>query len=186
MIFCGRTLFGAKPIKAQDLSDHYYAALKPRVAEFMKDLDEELWKLGVPSKTKHNEVAPAQHEVAQIHTYCNLAADQNHIIMELLKTTAEKHGLVCLLHEKPFDSINGSGKHNNWSLSSDTGINLLNPGNSPQDNIQFLIFLCATIKAVDEYADLLRISISSAGNDCRLGGNEAPPSIVSVLSLIHI
>lgn len=180
LIFCGRTLFGAKPIKAQDLSDHYYAALKPRVAEFMKDLDEELWKLGVPSKTKHNEVAPAQHEVAQIHTYCNLAADQNHIIMELLKTTAEKHGLVCLLHEKPFDSINGSGKHNNWSLSSDTGINLLNPGNSPQDNIQFLIFLCATIKAVDEYADLLRISISSAGNDCRLGGNEAPPSIVSV------
>ena len=180
LIFCGRTLFGAKPIKAQDLSDHYYAALKPRVAEFMKDLDEELWKLGVPSKTKHNEVAPAQHEVAQIHTYCNLAADQNHIIMELLKTTAEKHGLVCLLHEKPFDSINGSGKHNNWSLSSDTGINLLNPGNSPQDNIQFLTFLCATIKAVDEYADLLRISISSAGNDCRLGGNEAPPSIVSV------
>lgn len=180
LIFCGRTLFGAKPIKAQDLSDHYYAALKPRVAEFMKDLDEELWKLGVPSKTKHNEVAPAQHEVAQIHTYCNLAADQNHIIMELLKTTAEKHGLVCLLHEKPFDSINGSGKHNNWSLSSDTGVNLLNPGNSPQDNIQFLIFLCATIKAVDEYADLLRISISSAGNDCRLGGNEAPPSIVSV------
>ncbi len=180
IIFCGRTLFGAKPVKAQDLSDHYYAALRPRVAKFMKDLDEELWKLGVPSKTKHNEVAPAQHEVAQIYTYSNLAADQNHIIMETLKTVAERHNLVCLLHEKPFAFINGSGKHNNWSLCSDTGINLLDPGKSPQDNIQFLIFLCAMIKAVDEYADLLRVSVASPSNDRRLGGNEAPPAIVSI------
>lgn len=178
--FCGRTLFGAKPVKAQDLSDHYFAALKPRVAEFMQELDEELWKLGVPSKTKHNEVAPSQHEIAQIHTYSNLAADQNHIIMETLKQIAEKHNLVCLLHEKPFEGINGSGKHNNWSLSADTGANLLEPGNSPQDNVQFLVFLCAVIKAVDDYADLLRISVSSAGNDCRLGGNEAPPAVVSI------
>lgn len=180
IIFCGRTLFGSKPVKAQDLSDHYFAALRPRVAEFMHDLDLELWKLGVPSKTKHNEVAPAQHEVAQIYTYSNLAADQNHIIMETLKTVAEKHNLVCLLHEKPFDFINGSGKHNNWSLSSDDGKNLLDPGDSPRENIQFLIFLCAMIKAVDEYSDLLRISVSSPGNDCRLGGQEAPPAIVSV------
>ena len=180
IIFCGRTLFGAKSVKAQDLSDHYFAALKPRIADFMQELDEELWKLGVPSKTKHNEVAPSQHEVAQIYTFSNLAADQNHIIMETLKQVAEKHNLVCLLHEKPFRGINGSGKHNNWSLSSDTGVNLFDPGVSPRDNVQFLVFLCAVIKAVDEYADLLRISISSAGNDCRLGGNEAPPSIVSV------
>ncbi|MBQ2671215.1 MAG: glutamine synthetase III [Clostridia bacterium] len=180
IIFCGRTLFGAKPVKAQDLSDHYFTALKPRVSDFMQELDEELWKLGVPSKTKHNEVAPAQHEVAQIHTFSNHAADQNHIIMETLKQVAEKHNLVCLLHEKPFKGINGSGKHNNWSLSSDTGVNLFEPGISPRDNAQFLVFLCAMIKAVDEYADLLRISISSAGNDCRLGGDEAPPSIVSV------
>ncbi len=180
IIFCGRTLFGAKPVKAQDLSDHYFAALRPRVVEFMQDLDEELWKLGVPSKTKHNEVAPSQHEVAQIHTYSNLATDQNHIIMETLKVVAEKHNLVCLLHEKPFDQINGSGKHNNWSLLADNGVNLLDPGKSPHENIQFLIFLCAVIKAVDEYSDLLRISISSPGNDCRLGGQEAPPAIVSV------
>mgnify|MGYP004627691313 FL=1 len=178
--FCGRTLFGAKPVKAQDLSDHYFAALKPRISEFMHDLDQELWKFGVPSKTKHNEVAPAQHEIAQIYTYSNLAADQNHIIMETLKTVAEKHNLVCLLHEKPFEFINGSGKHNNWSLSSDTGKNLLEPGDSPRENIQFLIFLCAMIKAVDEYSDLLRISASSPGNDCRLGGQEAPPAVVSV------
>lgn len=180
IIFCGRTLFGSKPVKAQDLSDHYFAALRPRVAEFMQDLDQELWKLGVPSKTKHNEVAPAQHEVAQIYTYSNLAADQNHIIMETLKLVAERHNLVCLLHEKPFEFINGSGKHNNWSLSSDDGKNLLDPGDSPRENIQFLIFLCAMIKAVDEYSDLLRISVSSPSNDCRLGGQEAPPSIVSV------
>ena len=180
IIFCGRTLFGANPVKAQDLSDHYFTALKPRIADFMRELDEELWKLGVPSKTKHNEVAPSQHEVAQIYTFSNHAADQNHIIMETLKQVAEKHNLVCLLHEKPFSGINGSGKHNNWSLSSDTGLNLFDPGVSPRDNVQFLVFLCAMIKAVDEYADLLRISISSAGNDCRLGGNEAPPSIVSV------
>lgn len=180
IIFCGRTLFGAKPVKAQDLSDHYFGSLRPRVADFMIDLDTELWKLGVPSKTKHNEVAPAQHEVAQIHTCSNLAADQNHIIMETLKNVAEKHNLVCLLHEKPFEFINGSGKHNNWSLSSDRGINLLDPGKSPRDNIQFLVFLCAMIKAVDEYADLLRISVSSLGNDSRLGGQEAPPAIVSI------
>ena len=180
IIFCGKTLFGTPPVKAQDLFDHYYAALKPRVSKFMQDLDEELWRLGVPSKTKHNEVAPAQHEVAQIHTFSNLAADQNHMIMESLKHIAEKHNLVCLLHEKPFDGINGSGKHNNWSLTTDTGANLLDPGKSPQDNMQFLVFLGAIIKAVDEYSDLLRISISSAGNDCRLGGNEAPPPIVSV------
>lgn len=180
IIFCGRTLFGFKPVKAQDLSDHYFAALRPRVAEFMQDLDLELWKLGVPSKTKHNEVAPAQHEVAQIYTYSNLAADQNHIIMETLKLVAERHNLVCLLHEKPFEFINGSGKHNNWSLCSNDGKNLLDPGDSPRENIQFLIFLCAMIKAVDEYADLLRISVSSPSNDCRLGGQEAPPAIVSV------
>ncbi len=180
IIFCGRTLFGAKPVKAQDLSDHYFSSLRPRVAEFMIDLDNELWKLGVPSKTKHNEVAPAQHEVAQIYTCSNLASDQNHIIMETLKTVAEKHNLVCLLHEKPFKFINGSGKHNNWSLASDRGINLLDPGKSPRDNIQFLVFLCAMIKAVDEYADLLRISVSSLGNDQRLGGQEAPPAIVSI------
>lgn len=180
IIFCGRTLFGSKPVKAQDLSDHYFAALRPRVAEFMQDLDLELWKLGVPSKTKHNEVAPAQHEVAQIYTYSNLAADQNHIIMETLKLVAERHNLVCLLHEKPFEFINGSGKHNNWSLCSNDGKNLLDPGDSPRENIQFLIFLCAMIKAVDEYADLLRMSVSSPSNDCRLGGQEAPPAIVSV------
>ena len=180
LLTCGRTLFGAKPVKSQDISNHYFAALKPRIADFMQELDEELWKLGIPSKTKHNEVAPAQHEVAQIYTYSNIAADQNHLIMETLRIVAERHNLVCLLHEKPFDKINGSGKHNNWSLLSDRGINLLEPGKSPQDNIQFLIFLCAMIKAVDEYSDLLRISAASPSNDCRLGGHEAPPAIISV------
>ncbi len=180
IMFCGRTLFGAKPVKAQDLSDHYFAALRPRVAAFMEELDEELWKLGVPSKTKHNEVAPSQHEVAQLYTYSNLAADQNQIIMETLRLVAEKHNLVCLLHEKPFNGINGSGKHNNWSLSTNTGVNLLDPGKSPRDNIQFLIFLCAMVKAVDEYSDLLRISVASHSNDCRLGGSEAPPAVISV------
>ena len=180
IITCGRTLFGAKPVKSQDISNHYFAALKPKIADFMQELDEELWKLGIPSKTKHNEVAPAQHEVAQIYTYSNIAADQNHLIMETLRVVAERHNLVCLLHEKPFDKINGSGKHNNWSLVSNRGINLLEPGKSPQDNIQFLIFLCAMIKAVDEYSDLLRISASSPSNDCRLGGHEAPPAIISV------
>ncbi len=180
IVFCGRTLFGADPVKAQDLSDHYFGALKPRIVRFMQEVDEELWKLGIPSKTKHNEVAPAQHEVVQIHTHSNLASDQNHIIMETLKIVADRHNLVCLLHEKPFKGINGSGKHNNWSLMTNTGVNLLDPGTSPRDNAQFLIFLCAMIKAVDEYADLLRISVSSYSNDKRLGGQEAPPSIISV------
>ncbi len=180
LILCGRTLFGAKPIKGQELEDHYYGALKPRVSEFMKDLDVELWKLGIPVKTKHNEVAPAQHELAQIYTETNLATDQNQITMEILKKVARKHGLVCLLHEKPFSGINGSGKHNNWSIQTDRGVNLLEPGDNPRDNMQFLIFLCAVIKGVDEYADLLRVSIASAGNDNRLGAQEAPPAIVSV------
>ncbi len=180
LVFCGRTLFGAPPVKAQDLSDHYFGALKPRIMSFMQEVDEELWKLGVPSKTKHNEVAPAQHEVAQIYSPSNLASDQNHIIMETLKVVANRHNLVCLLHEKPFKGINGSGKHNNWSLITNTGVNLLEPGNSPKDNVQFLVFLCAVIKAVDEYADLLRIAVSSYSNDKRLGGQEAPPSIISI------
>lgn len=180
IMFCGRTLFGSKPPKTQDVSNHYFGSIRPRVSKFMQHLDEELWKLGIPSKIKHNEVAPAQHEVAQIHVCSNLAVDQNHLIMEVLKTVAEKHDLICLLHEKPFEGINGSGKHNNWSLCSDTGVNLLEPGKSPQDNLQFLIFLCAIMKAVDEYADLLRISISSYGNDFRLGAQEAPPTIISV------
>ena len=180
LILCGRTLFGAKPIKGQELEDHYYGALKPRISKFMKDLDMELWKLGIPVKTKHNEVAPAQHELAQIYTETNLATDQNQITMEILKKVARKHDLVCLLHEKPFAGINGSGKHNNWSIQTDRGINLLEPGDNPRDNVQFLIFLCAVIKGVDEYADLLRISIASAGNDNRLGAQEAPPAIVSV------
>ncbi|HOM01957.1 MAG TPA: glutamine synthetase III [Acetivibrio sp.] len=180
LIYCGRTLFGARPPKGQELEDHYFASIKPRVSAFMKELDEELWKLGVLAKTKHNEVAPAQHEVAPIFTTVNIAADHNQLIMELMKTIANKHDLVCLLHEKPFAGVNGSGKHNNWSISTDTGINLLEPGETPYDNAQFLLFLCAVIKAVDEYQDLLRISISSAGNDHRLGANEAPPAIISV------
>lgn len=178
--FCGRTLFGAKPPKGQELEDHYFGTLKPRVAAYMKDLDEELWKLGILAKTKHNEVAPAQHELATIYSTSNLACDNNQLVMEIMKKTALKHNLVCLLHEKPFAYINGSGKHNNWSISTDTGINLLEPGNSPYENAQFLLFLTAIIKAVDEYQDLLRISVASASNDFRLGANEAPPAIVSM------
>lgn len=178
--FCGRTLFGAKPPKGQELEDHYFGTLKPRVSAYMKDLDEELWKLGILAKTKHNEVAPAQHELATIYSTSNLACDNNQLVMEIMKKTALKHNLVCLLHEKPFAYINGSGKHNNWSISTDTGINLLEPGNSPYENAQFLLFLTAIIKAVDEYQDLLRISVASASNDFRLGANEAPPAIVSM------
>ena len=178
--FTGRTLFGAKAPKGQELEDHYFGAIKPRVAAFMKDLDEELWKLGILAKTKHNEVAPAQHELAPIFTTTNVATDHNQLTMETMKNVAAKHGLVCLLHEKPFEGVNGSGKHNNWSLSTDTGKNLLDPGKKPQENTQFLLFLAAIIKGVDEYQDLLRISVASAGNDHRLGANEAPPAIVSM------
>ena len=180
LIYTGRTLFGARPPKGQELDDHYYGCLKPRVFAFMKELDEELWKLGVFAKTKHNEVAPAQHELAPIYTTTNLATDHNQIIMELMKGIANKHELSCLLHEKPFAGVNGSGKHNNWSISTDTGLNLLEPGETPNDNAQFLLFLVALIKAVDEYQDLLRVSVASAGNDHRLGSNEAPPAIVSM------
>lgn len=176
----GRTLLGARAPKGQELSDHYFGAIKPRIAAYMEDLDEELWKLGVLSKTKHNEVAPSQHELAPIFTNSNVASDHNQIVMDLMKTIADKHGLVCLLHEKPFAGLNGSGKHNNWSLITNTGKNLLNPGKNPRENTQFLLFLAAVIKAVDEYQDLLRISVSSAGNDHRLGGHEAPPAIVSM------
>ena len=178
--FCGRTLFGAKAPKGQELEDHYFGTLKPRVAAYMEDLDQELWKLGILAKTKHNEVAPAQHELATIYSTSNLACDNNQLVMEIMKKTALKHNLVCLLHEKPFAYINGSGKHNNWSISTDTGINLLEPGNSPYENAQFILFLTAIIKAVDEYQDLLRISVASASNDFRLGANEAPPAIVSM------
>ncbi|WP_122639459.1 glutamine synthetase III family protein [Romboutsia sp. Marseille-P6047] len=178
--FCGRTLLGARSPKGQELNDHYFGAIKPRVAAFMKELDEELWKLGVLSKTEHNEVAPAQHELAPIFANSNVASDHNQLVMDLMKTIAIKHGLVCLLHEKPFAGLNGSGKHNNWSLCTNTGKNLLSPGKNPRDNTQFLLFLVAVIKAVDEYQDLLRISVSSAGNDHRLGGHEAPPAIVSM------
>ena len=177
---CGRTLFGARPSKGQELDDHYYGAIKPRVASFMRELDEELWKLGVLAKTEHNEVAPAQHEIAPIYSDANSACDKNQLTMELLKKVAARHGLVCLLHEKPFDGINGSGKHNNWSMITNTGVNLLEPGRTPAENAQFLIFLMAVIKAVDDYADLLRISVASAGNDHRLGANEAPPAIISI------
>ena len=180
LIYTGRTLFGATPPKGQELEDHYFGVLRPRVSAFMKELDEELWKLGIYAKTKHNEVAPAQHELAPIFTTTNIATDHNQLTMELMQKIADKHGLVCLLHEKPFAGINGSGKHNNWSISTDTGMNLLEPGDSPQDNAQFLLFLCAVIKAVDEYQDLLRISAASAGNDHRLGANEAPPAIISI------
>ena len=178
--FTGRTLFGAKAPKGQELEDHYFGAIKPRVAAFMKDLDEELWKLGILAKTKHNEVAPAQHELAPIFTTTNVATDHNQLTMETMKNVAARHGLVCLLNEKPFEGVNGSGKHNNWSLSTDTGKNLLDPGKKPQENTQFLLFLAAIIKGVDEYQDLLRISVASAGNDHRLGANEAPPAIVSM------
>ena len=178
--FCGRTLLGAKAPKGQELEDHYFGAIKPRVAAFMKELDEELWKLGILAKTKHNEVAPAQHELAPIFATTNIATDHNQLTMETMKNVAARHGLVCLLHEKPFAGVNGSGKHNNWSLSTDAGKNLLDPGKSPAENVQFLLFLAAVIKGVDEYQDLLRISVASAGNDHRLGANEAPPAIISM------
>ena len=180
LVFCGRTLFGAKPPKGQEMDDHYFGAIKPRVAAYMADLNEELWKLGILAKTEHNEVAPAQHELAPIFTTANLACDHNQLTMELMKTVAAEHGMVCLLHEKPFAGVNGSGKHNNWSISTDTGMNLLEPGGTPHENAQFLLFLCAVIEAVDEYQDLLRVSVASAGNDHRLGANEAPPAIVSM------
>ncbi|MBQ1307617.1 MAG: glutamine synthetase III, partial [Erysipelotrichaceae bacterium] len=176
----GRTLFGAMPPKGQEMNDHYYGSIKTRVSEFMKDLNEELWALGIQAKTEHNEVAPAQHELANNFLTVNVSADQNNLTMEIMKKVAKKHGLECLLHEKPFAGINGSGKHNNWSLKTDTGINLLDPGDTPAENAQFLIFLTAVIKAIDEYQDLVRISISSAGNDHRLGASEAPPAIVSI------
>ena len=180
LIYTGRTLFGAKPPKGQELEDHYFGIIKPRVQAFMKDLNEELWKLGILAKTEHNEVAPAQHELAPIFTTTNIAADHNQLTMEIMQKVAQKHGMVCLLHEKPFDGVNGSGKHNNWSISTDTGVNLLNPGETPYENAQFLTFLCAVIKAVDEYQDMLRVSVASAGNDHRLGANEAPPAVVSM------
>lgn len=180
LIFCGRTLFGAPAPKGQEMEDHYFGALKPKVASYMHDLDEELWKLGIPAKTKHNEVAPAQHELAPVFDTANVAVDHNQLTMEVMKKVAEKHGMMCLLHEKPFEGINGSGKHNNWSISTNDGVNLLNPGSTPAQNIQFLVFLMAVIKAVDDYADLMRISAASAGNDHRLGANEAPPAIVSI------
>ena len=180
LVFCGRTLIGAPAPKGQEMEDHYFGALKPRVAAYMHDLDVELWKLGIPAKTKHNEVAPAQHELAPVFDTTNVAVDHNQLTMEVMKKVADKHGLVCLLHEKPFEGINGSGKHNNWSMITDTGVNILDPGKTPVENTQFLIFLTAVIKAVDEYADVLRISVASAGNDHRLGANEAPPAVVSV------
>ncbi len=180
LINTGRTLFGARPSKGQELDDHYYGAIKSRVAAYMRDLDEELWKLGVLCKTEHNEGAPSQHEMAPIFTTANIAADHNQLTMELMKKVAAQHNLVCLLHEKPFAGVNGSGKHNNWSLSTNTGINLLEPGDTPHENAQFLLFLCAVIKAVDEYQDMLRVSIASAGNDHRLGAQEAPPAVVSI------
>ena len=180
LIYTGRTLFGAMPPKGQELEDHYFGVIKPRVQAFMKDLNEELWKLGILAKTEHNEVAPAQHELAPIFATTNIAADHNQLTMEIMQKVAKKHGLVCLLHEKPFDGVNGSGKHNNWSISTNTGTNLLEPGDTPYENAQFLLFLCAVIKAVDDYQDLLRISVASAGNDHRLGANEAPPAVISV------
>ncbi|MBQ8146926.1 MAG: glutamine synthetase III [Clostridia bacterium] len=180
LVYTGRTLFGAMPPKGQELDDHYFGSIKPRVKAYMLELDEELWKLGVFAKTEHNEVAPSQHELAPVFTTTNLATDHNQLTMELMQRVAKKHGFVCLLHEKPFDGVNGSGKHNNWSLSTNTGVNLLEPGETPSENAQFLLFLCAVIKAVDEYQDLLRISVASAGNDHRLGANEAPPAVVSM------
>lgn len=180
LIYCGRTLIGAMPPKGQEMDDHYFGVLKPRIAAFMRELDTELWKLGVLAKTEHNEVAPAQHELAPIYTTTNIAADHNQLTMEIMKKTALRHGLVCLLHEKPFDGVNGSGKHNNWSLSTDTGVNFLSPGKHPGDNQLFLLTLAAVIKAVDEHQDLLRISVATAGNDHRLGANEAPPAIISM------
>ena len=178
--FTGRTLFGAKPPKGQEMDDHYFGTIKPRVAAYMTDLNDELWKLGILAKTQHNEVAPAQHELAPIYTTTNVSTDHNQLTMEVMQKVAARHGLVCLLHEKPFVGVNGSGKHNNWSLSTDTGVNLLSPGDTPYENAQFLLFLCAVLKAVDDYQDLLRISVATAGNDHRLGANEAPPAVVSV------
>lgn len=178
--FTGRTLFGAKPPKGQEMEDHYFGCIKPRVKEYMEELDSELWKLGIPAKTEHNEVAPSQHEVAVVYTTTNTATDNNQLIMEMMKKIAPKHGLACLLHEKPFAGVNGSGKHNNWSISTDTSVNLLEPGETPYENAQFLLFLCAVIRAVDKHQDLLRISVSSAGNDHRLGANEAPPAVISM------
>ena len=180
LIYTGRTLFGAPAPKGQELEDHYFGTIKSRVQAYMKELNEELWKLGILAKTEHNEVAPAQHELAPIFTTTNIATDHNQLMMELMQRIAKKHDLVCLLHEKPFEGINGSGKHNNWSISTDTGINLLEPGDTPSENAQFLLFLCAVIKAVDEYQDLLRLSAASAGNDHRLGANEAPPAVISM------
>ena len=178
--FTGRTLFGAKPPKGQEMDDHYFGVIKPRVAAYMEELNEELWKLGILAKTEHNEVAPAQHELAPIYSTTNVATDHNQLTMEIMQKVAAKHGLVCLLHEKPFAGVNGSGKHNNWSISTDAGVNLLSPGETPYENAQFLLFLCAVIKAVDDYQDLLRISVATAGNDHRLGANEAPPAVVSI------
>ena len=178
--FTGRTLFGAKPPKGQEMDDHYFGVIKPTVAAFMEDLNEELWKLGILAKTEHNEVAPAQHELAPIYTTTNIATDHNQLTMEIMQKTALKHGLVCLLHEKPFAGVNGSGKHNNWSIATDSGQNLLSPGETPYENAQFLLFLCAVIKAVDDYQDLLRLSVATAGNDHRLGANEAPPAVISI------
>ncbi len=180
LVFTGRTLFGAMPPKGQEMDDHYFGTIKPRVAEFMKELNEELWKVGVYAKTQHNEAAPAQHELAPLYSSANTATDHNQLTMELMKKIADKHGLACLLHEKPFDGVNGSGKHNNWSLSTKNCGNLFNPGKHPENNIRFLLFLCAVIKAVDDYQDLLRMTVATAGNDRRLGGNEAPPAIVSM------
>ncbi len=180
LVLCGRTLFGSRPPKGQEMDDHYFGTIKPRVMAFMKDLDEELWKLGIYAKTEHNEAAPAQHELAPVYCRTNMALDHNQLTMELMKKIASKHGMACLLHEKPFSGVNGSGKHNNWSISTDTGINLLDPGDSPRENTQFLLFLAAVIKAVDEHQDLMRFSVASAGNDHRLGGNEAPPAIISI------
>ena len=180
LVYTGRTLFGAKPPKGQELEDHYFGVIKPRVSAYMKDLDEELWKLGILAKTKHNEAAPAQHELAPIFTTGNVATDHNQLTMEIMKKVAAKHGLACLLHEKPFAGVNGSGKHNNWSICTDTGINLLEPGESPEENAQFLLFLTAILEAVDKHQDLLRLSVASAGNDHRLGSSEAPPAIISV------
>ena len=180
LAYCGRTLFGARPPKGQEMDDHYYGAIPPRVAEYMKELDRELWKLGVLAKTKHNEVAPAQHELAPIFTSVNIATDHNQLTMELMRTIADRHGMACLLHEKPFEGVNGSGKHNNWSLQTDTGLNLFEPGDTPAENAQFLLFLVAVIRAVDRYPELLRVSVASAGNDHRLGASEAPPAIISI------
>lgn len=180
LLFTGRTILGAKPPKGQEMEDHYFGSIKTRISDYMRDLDQELWKLGIFAKTKHNEVAPAQHELAPVYSTANVASDQNQLIMLTMKKVAEKHGLVCLIHEKPFAGVNGSGKHNNWSLSANGIGNLLDPGDSPRENAQFLLFLCAVIKAVDEYADLLRVCVASAGNDHRLGANEAPPAIVSI------